>query len=70
MEIIEILIIESNQFSWYKKHIGEKLLVNKEKTEDFHGKPMYIQSETENLVYVDHALTVVQQRDKKMKRII
>jgi len=69
MNIIEILIIESNTFSWYSKHIGEKIFVFENKIEQIPGKFVYQHIDSDGIIECEHGLTVVEQREKKFNRL-
>lgn len=76
-EIIELLVINSNLFSWYYKLKGKRVSVYEDKIEQFPGgAKMYeyvtpIGSDQEGYV-IDpkHGLTIIDQREKKLTKIL
>lgn len=67
--MIDLLIIDSFHFSWYRKYIGKKLKVYKEKVEQFPGKMVYQHVDSDGIIDSKHGLTIIQQRSKKIERL-
>jgi len=68
--IIELLIIDSFDFSWYKKYLNKRIMVYSNLIEQYPGK--YVYQSVDNIGIIDpmHGLTKKQQRPIKIKRIL
>ena len=69
-EIIELLIIDSDDYSWYKKYINKKLIVYAKKIKHYDNVEVYQHVESDGVIKPNHGLIKEQQRSKKMNRII
>jgi len=67
-ETITVLITNADDFSWYKKLIGEKFQVYKDtKHIDIHE---YYVTEKFGYILSKHCLTIIEQRGKKLTKIL
>jgi hypothetical protein len=69
-DIIELLIIDSDDYSWYKKYINQNLRVYANKIEHYDNVFVYQHVDSAGVIKPEHGLTKEKQRTKKMNRII
>lgn len=68
-ESIHVLIIGVDDFSWYKKFLGKKLKVFKDKI-IFNNVLVYENIEGLGVIFPNHCLTNFEQREKKIKKVL
>jgi len=66
---INVLITDSDAFSWYKKRVGEKIEVFENKISR-HGLEVYhVFDDDDAFIMTKHCKTKEQQRSKKYRRL-